>query len=154
MAFVTRNAPRPVTGREVVDRWMESAFGSPWSSLWNQAGGTASSVHRFPVDIYESPESYVVLAAIPGVNPDEVQITALDGTLSIGVDVKPTIDEGFAALYREMSFGQYRRDVRLPGDFSFDQAEATYESGLLKLVLPKAEHVKPKSLHIKSTHSG
>lgn len=145
MAFVTRNAPIPVSGREAIDRLME------WSNLWSQANGTATSVHSFPVDIYENSEAYVVLAAIPGVNPDEVQITALEGTISIGVDVKPTMGEGFAAIYQEMAFGQYRRDVRLPGDFSLDHAEATYVNGLLKLVLPKAEHLKPKSLRIKTT---
>jgi len=152
MAFVTRNLPTPVVGREAIDRLMESTFGYPWSTLWNQGSGTATSVHSFPVDIYENTDSYVVLAAIPGVNPDEVQITALEGTLSIETEVKPTIGEGFNPLYREMSFGQFRRDVRLPGDFAIDRAEATYEAGLLKLVLPKAEHMKPKSLRIKATH--
>ena len=151
MAFVTRNLPNPVTGREAFDRLMESTFGYPWSNLWNQGNGTATSVHSFPVDIYENTDSYVVLAAIPGVNPDEVQITALEGTLSIEVEVKPTIGEGFNPLYREMSFGQYRRDVRLPGDFAIDRAEATYEGGLLKLSLPKAEHMKPKSLRVKAS---
>jgi HSP20 family protein len=48
-------------------------------------------------------------------------------------------------------FGQFRRDVRLPGDFTLDKAEATYEAGLLKLSLPKAEHLKPKSLRVTVT---
>ena len=152
MAFVTRNLPSPVVGREALDRLMESTFGYPWSSFWNQGSGTATSVHSFPVDIYENSDSYVVLAAIPGVNPDEVQITALEGTLSIGVEVKPTISDGFKPIYQEMAFGQFRRDVRLPGDFAIDRAEATYEGGQLKLVLPKAEHMKPKSLRVKTTH--
>lgn len=153
MAFVIRNPQtQPVTGRDVVERLMDATLGNPWwPSFWSASGNAANSSQTFPVDIYESSESYVVLAALPGVNADEVQITALNGTLTITAEIKPTLGEGYAPLYREMTFGQFRRDVRLPGDFALDKAEATYEAGLLKLSLPKAEHLKPKSLRIKVT---
>ncbi|HLZ10015.1 MAG TPA: Hsp20/alpha crystallin family protein [Chloroflexota bacterium] len=152
MTFVTRpNLPTPLTGREAIDRWMESNFGYPWSSLWNQGSGTATPVHSFAVDIYENTDSYVVLATLPGVNPDDVEITALKGTLTIAAELKPSIGDGNTPIYREMSFGQFRREVRLPGDFDLERAEATYNGGLLTLTLPKAEHLKPKSLKIKTT---
>jgi HSP20 family protein len=153
MTFVTRpNLPTPLTGREAIDRWMEANFGYPWSSLWNQGSGTATTVHSFAVDIYENPDSYVVLATLPGVNPDEVQITALNGTLTIAAELKPSIGEDHTPIYREMAFGQYRREVRLPGDFDLDRAEALYQGGMLKLTLPKAEHMKPKSLRVKTSN--
>jgi HSP20 family protein len=154
MAYITRQAqPRSLaTNRDVLDRWMESAFGTPWwSGFWANENQPAGNSHGFPVDIYENGDSYVVMAALPGVNPDEVQVTALSGTLTIAAEVKPSIGEGFAPLYREMAYGQFRRDVRLPGDFALDQAEATYNGGMLRLNLPKAEHLKPKSLRVKVT---
>jgi HSP20 family protein len=154
MAFVNRNSqPSPLTGREAIERLMESSLGYPWSN-WNQGSATATNVHSFAVDIYENAESYIVLATLPGANPDDVQVTALNGTLSIVAELKPTVEEGFSALYREIPFGQYRREVRLPGDFALDRADATYDGGLLKLSLPKAEHMKPKSLKIKASGNG
>ncbi len=150
MAYVQRGPlGQGTTTRDVVDRWMESTFGPWWNNFWNEGARPATSAYSFPVDIYESPEHYLVLAALPGINPDDVQITALNGTLTIACEVKPQVSEGYTALYREMAHGPFRRDVRLPGDFALDAAEATYESGMLKLVLPKAEHLKLKSLRVK-----
>jgi HSP20 family protein len=150
MAYVMKSpSNQSVTARDLFDRWFESAINTPWlSNAWGNSGQTASSAYGFPVDIYKGPDSYVVVAALPGVNPDQVQVTALNGMLTIAAEVKPGVPEGSRPLYREMTFGQFRRDVRLPGDFAIDKADATYEGGMLKLTLPKAEHLKPKTLRI------
>lgn len=148
MAYNVRNpqAQSPLP-RDLIDRWMESAL-SPWgATLWTNPAG---SVNTFPVDIYDTPESYVVLAVIPGVNPDDVQVTSLNGVLTIGYENKPSVAEGARPLYREITYGQFRRDIRLPGDFALDQSEAVYDGGVLKLTLPKAEHIRPKSLRVKA----
>jgi HSP20 family protein len=142
-----RNPQTPgQAARDVMDRWIEAAMGNGW---WPNGYGPnpATAAHSFPVDIYEGPDGYTLYASLPGANPEEVQITALNGTLSITCEVKPP--QPGQPVYREMSYGQFRRDVRLPGDFSIDQAEATFSGGLLKLTLPKAEHLKPKSLRVK-----
>src|SRR5579859_4075995 len=85
MPYVARTTPNRsmTTNRDAIERWMESTFNNPWwSSFWNNGDQAASGAITFPVDIYENPDSYVVLAAIPGVNPDDVQITALNGMLT------------------------------------------------------------------------
>jgi HSP20 family protein len=147
---VTIRAPQApsMTLREAMNRFMDEAFSNPWRSfLWNDTA--ASGVYGFPVDIYENAEAYVVTAALPGVNPEAVDITALNGTLTISCEIKPMVSGDYQPLYREMAFGQFRRDIRLPGEFSYEQAEAVYQAGILTLTLPKAEHLKPKSLKVK-----
>lgn len=151
MAVTVRNPQnRALTLREAMNRWLDEAFSYPWRPLlWSWNEPIASGVYSFPVDIYENAENYVVTALLPGVDPEAVQITALNGTLSIACEVKPPVGEGYEPIYRETSYGQYRRDIRLPGEFAYDQAEAVFKNGLLMLTLPKAEHLKPKSLKVK-----
>lgn len=149
MAVTIRNPQSsPMTLRDFMSRWMDEAFSNPWrTALWSDE--VASGAYSFPVDIYQDAERYVVTAALPGVDPTHVEITALNGTIVIACEVKPQAGEGYQALYREIAFGQFRREIRLPGEFAYDQAEAEFRNGILTLTLPKAEHLKPKSLKIK-----
>lgn len=149
MAVTMRTAPnQALTLRDAMNRWMEEAFSYPWRSGL-MADHAASGAYSFPVDIYESAENYVVTAALPGVDPESVEITALNGTLTISCEIKPRAVEGLEPLYREMAFGQFRRDIRLPGEFAYDQSEAVFQNGILTLTLPKAEHLKPRTLKVK-----
>ncbi|HUX88758.1 MAG TPA: Hsp20/alpha crystallin family protein [Chloroflexota bacterium] len=131
---------------------METAFNSPWwSPQWTEAN--TAGVLSFPVNVYQNADNYLVTATLPGIDPDNVQVSALNGTLTISGEIKPSGIDGYEPLYRESVYGQFRRDIRLPGDFTVESAEATYESGVLRLTLPKAEHLKPRSLRVKVAKS-
>ncbi len=149
MAVTARTLQNPpATLRDAMNRWIDEAFSFPWRTMaWDD--DAASGAFRFPVDIYETPETYVVIAALPGVNPEEVEITALNGSLTIACEIKPWAPEEARPLYREMAFGKFRRDIRLPGEFAYDRAEAVFQNGALTLTLPKAEHLKPRTLKVK-----
>ncbi|HLH72098.1 MAG TPA: Hsp20/alpha crystallin family protein [Chloroflexota bacterium] len=149
MAIAVRHGQnQPATLREAMDRFMESTFNGPWwAPFWAETNATGAL--NFPVNVYQNADSYLVTAALPGINPDQVQITALNGTLTISGETGAPGIEGYEPIYTESQFGQFRRDIRLPGDFAVENAEAVYENGMLRLTLPKAEHLKPKSLRVK-----
>ena len=149
MAVTIRSLPgSPTTLRDAMNRWIDEAFSYPGrATIWND--DAASAGYRFPVDIYENADGYVITAALPGANPNEVEITTLDRAVTIAVEIKSPAAEGSQPLYREMTFGKFRRDIRLPGEVAYDRAEAEFQNGVLTLTLPKAEHLKPRTLKVK-----
>ncbi len=129
--------------REAMSRLFEESFVGPRFEFF--IGRT------FPLDIYETEDklSYVIEAALPGYKPEEVQITAEGDTLTIRV-MKKGEEKVEKATYvrRERYEGEMVRTVTLPG-IEAAKVEATYEHGILKLTVPKAEAVKPKQIPIK-----
>ncbi|HIC93666.1 MAG TPA: Hsp20/alpha crystallin family protein [Anaerolineae bacterium] len=130
--------------REAMDRLFEESFVRPWSlwpSLWE---GTV------PVDMYETEDSVVVTAAVPGVKPEDIDITVTGDTLTIKGEVKAEREEEKANyICRERRYGAFSRSVSLPAGLETDKAEATFENGILRLTIPKAEHAKPKTIKVK-----
>ena len=99
----------------------------------------------------ETEDDVVVQAAIPGVKPDEINISVSGDTLTIRGEVKED-DELEENNYhiREMRQGSFTRSVLLPSKVIADKAKAEFENGILKLTLPKAEEVKPKTISVKA----
>ena len=130
--------------REAMDRLFEESFVRPWSlwpSLWE---GTV------PVDMYETEDSVVVTAAVPGVKPEDIDITVTGDTLTIKGEVKAEKElEKANYICRERRYGTFSRSVSLPAGLETDKAEATFENGILRLTIPKAEHAKPKTIKVK-----
>ncbi|MGB8344067.1 MAG: Hsp20/alpha crystallin family protein [Ktedonobacteraceae bacterium] len=131
--------------REAMNRMFEESFISPRFELF--AFGRA-----FPVDVYETEDhlSYVVEASLPGMKPEEVQITALGDTLTIKAMKKEEKKvEKEAYVHHERYEGEMTRTIVLPGTINPEAVEATYEHGILTLRVPKAEEVKPKQISVK-----
>ena len=104
-----------------------------------------------PIDMYHTDKEVVVKAILPGVNPEEVDVSITDDTLTIKGETRAEekIDrEGY--LYREHRYGAFYRSVALPSGLKTDKAEASFENGILTLTIPKAEIAKPKRLKIKT----
>ncbi|MDY6912220.1 MAG: Hsp20/alpha crystallin family protein [Chloroflexota bacterium] len=110
-----------------------------------------SEVSGMPLDIYQTPDEVVVKATIPGVQPEDVEITLNGDVLTIKSASK--VDEEIKEteyLYRERRYGIYTRTVNLPADLQTDKAEALFENGVLTLRIPKAEEVKPRQIKVKT----
>lgn len=151
MANITRWDPvgEMVSLRQAMDRLLEDSFVNPtnWRSMNSEQLNPA-------VDVHETPDELVVTASLPGVKPDDVDITITGQTLSIRGEFKE--DEKVQReqyLYRERRFGSFSRQIQLPTRVEGDGAEATFENGLLRLTIPKAEEVKPRQIQIKATPS-
>ena len=101
------------------------------------------------VDIYETEESLVVEAELPGVDPKDIDVSVDEGVLSLKGErklEKVVKEENYHRV--ERAYGLFQRTVRLPSDVDADAIKANYDSGVLKVSVPKVEPRKPKSVPI------
>lgn len=120
--------------------------------LTEQTGEWEGTVDwRLPLDIVENENEFVVKASLPGINPDDLEITYNEDTLSIKGETKTEEEkEGDRYHVRERRYGSFRRSITLPRGIQADNINANYEAGVLTLHLPKAEEVKPKRIAVRS----
>ena len=103
-----------------------------------------------PADIYETRDHIVVLAEMPGVAPDGVDITLERRVLTIRGRSAANHHAGYQRVYNEYADGDYGRVFTLSENIDRDHIEATLKHGVLHLVLPKAETAKPRKIELKS----
>ncbi len=130
--------------REAMDRLFEESIVWPRSLL-------APAAQTFAVDIYETKDDVVVKASLPGVKPEDVEVSVVGDTLTIKGEVKEEKDikeENY--IRKERRYGSFCRSFTLPVSVNADKATAEFENGVLTLTLPKAEEVKPKTIAIKA----
>ena len=140
-----------VSMRDAMDRVFEESRVRPYRS---RTGNGSPAMARLPIDLYETEEELVLKARIPGVNPEDVDITINDGELVIKADLRSdaALDEAkdWQWYRHELLHGQIGRRLNLPTEINADDIEATFRNGELTLVLPKAEEVKPRSIEVKA----
>jgi HSP20 family protein len=143
MANITRYNPfnEVVSLREAMDRLFEDSF-IPRAGVGSR--GLASN-------LYETADSFVLQIPMPGVNPDQVEITAQQDTLSIKWETSVNVPENATTHWSGFASGQYQQSFTLPAAINSEKAAASYENGILVLTLPKAEHVKARTVKITTT---
>jgi HSP20 family protein len=147
MTIVRRPSPfgELLSLRRAMDRLFDEDFYRAASS----DGSRPEPQLLLPLDVTTTKDALVVEAALPGVSPDAVSITVENGTLTItGETVAEHTEEGTSHLVREIRRGQFSRSVTLPNGLEPDKADATFEHGVLRLRIPKAEQVKPRQIRI------
>lgn len=101
-------------------------------------------------NLYETPESFVLQIPMPGVNPDDVEITVQQETLTISWQTSTTVPENARTLWAGFTSGKYQQSFTLPAATNTEKAVASYENGVLTLTLPKAEYAKARTVKITS----
>ena len=102
-----------------------------------------------PVDIFETGDSLVLKAELPGINPDDVEIRVEDNTLYLKGERKFEKEVKEENLHRvERSYGTFTRSFALPNTINADKVKAEYENGVLTLTMPKREEAKPRTIKI------
>ena len=150
-------ADEMVSLRDAMDRLLaDSVVSSPFRSLWTSAGnGNGTSRLGLPLDVYVTADEVMVIAAAPGLGPDDLEVTVNQGVVTLSghlPNVAQAEDAKDATWYlHELPHGQFRRTISLPVDVDVDQAEATFEHGVLRLRLPKAAQAKPRQIPIRSS---
>jgi HSP20 family protein len=133
--------------RTTMDRLFDEGFSRPWRLM--PAIGEYEAT--FPVEVSETDEALEVKAALPGVNPDEVEITVANDVLTIKAEHKERTEDKKRDYYRrEIRYGAFHRSLSLPVTVDADKAEARFENGVLYLSLPKAESIRPKQIKVGS----
>jgi HSP20 family protein len=133
-----------VSLREAMDRLFEDSF-TP--TRRQQNGNAAERTMRLPLDAYVTSEEIVILANVPGVKPEDVEITIEGDTLTIrGERQRPL--ENVDYVMQERPYGKFQRTLNINIPVDANRAEARYDNGLLTLIIPKAEAAKPKVIQV------
>jgi HSP20 family protein len=132
--------------REAMDRLFEESFIRPRAGWLAPLGAEA-----LVVDMYETDQDVVVKSSVPGIKPEDIDITITGDTLTIKGETK-TEEKVEKANYirQERRYGAFSRSLTLPTTIVAEKAKAEFENGVLTLTLPKAEEVKPKTIKVKT----
>jgi HSP20 family protein len=132
-----------VSLRDAMNSLLQDSFVRPGNAQAPAGAGT------LPVDVAENDNEFVVKASLPGVKPDDVQITIQGDALIIRGESKSTEErKGERWHVRERRHGAFQRSLSLGTPVDADKVQADYEHGVLTLTLPKAEASKPRQIKI------
>lgn len=152
MANLTRWNPmrEMMSLRDEMDRLIEQTFSGgslgPWQSSTNW---------DLALDVAENDDAFIVTASVPGMKPDDLDITITDNVLTIKGEYKAdeTIEKEQYHI-RERRYGSFGRSITLPVTVNADAVDANYENGVLTLTVPKAEEVKPRRITVQVHSNG
>lgn len=142
MTIIRRTTPRrDMTFGDVFDRFFGDV-GYRWGSF---------AESRLPLDISSSEDAITIEAALPGIRPEDVEITVHQDTLTIGVKEQAEREEREGErVYREVRRSTGSRALTLPSGLDLDRASASFDNGMLRLEIPRAEQAKPRQIPVKS----
>lgn len=145
MTTITRYDPTRefLTLREAMNRLFEDSF------VGSAARSNGETELRLPIEAYETDHALVVRAPVPGLKPEQVEITLEGDTLTIRGEY-PRPPENVNYLFAERRWGRFSRTLQLNLPVEADKVEAEFENGLLTLTLPKAEAIRPKVIPVKA----
>ncbi len=134
-----------VSLREAMDSLFENALITPFSG-----GQQGTQAGYLPLDVTENEDNFVVKASLPGVNPEDIEVTVNGDVLTIKGEMKQEQENQNERYHlRERRWGSFARSVSLPTPIKADAIQADYQNGVLALTLPKAEEAKPKRITIR-----
>lgn len=134
-----------VSLREAMDRLFEEGFVRPTRGWLSSELGL-----RVPMDMYETDDSVVVSAALPGLKSEDVDISITGNTLTLKGEFRSEEEsERGSVHFRERRYGKFQRSVTLPTSVDTDAAEAEFKDGVLRVTLPETEEAKPKQIPVK-----
>jgi HSP20 family protein len=130
--------------RQMMDRLFEDAFVMPREGQMSAAEGTA-------LDVYEEGNNLVVEAHLPGMKPEEVDVTVEGGMLTIRGETKSEQErKDRNYLIREHRQGSFARSVRLPDNIDPDKVQANFDNGVLRIEFPRPEQTRAKRIQLTS----
>ena len=143
---INRWEPTPgLALRDAINQLFEESFVRPFSR-----NGSGNGYQYLPVDIYETDESFVVKAFVPGVTADKLDITTQQNTVTIRAEQPTEAQENVRYYLRERPSGTWLRSFELPTAIDTQHIDARLEQGVLVLTLPKAPEAKPHKVSIKT----
>lgn len=143
MPTTVRWSPRRelVSLREAMDRLFEESLAQ------RHVRGTGDA--RLPIDVYTTPSEIIVKAPVPGVPPENVEVTLEGDTLTIRAEL-PIPLENIEYIFQECPCGRFSRVLTLNVSIDTDNIEATFDNGLLTLTLPKAVPAKLRTIKVQT----
>jgi len=112
----------------------------------------SSSPRLMPMDLYRDADRYVLNADLPGIDPQSVDVDVDGQLLSIRAERAPRTDGEVRWIARERSSGTYLRRFTLGQAIDTDHISASYDNGVLSVVLPVSEKAKPRKVQVQTAH--
>ena len=132
---------------DLLDRVMDDSAAGRTNGGWYE--GLA------PIDVYQTDDEVVIEAVMPGVKPDDIEISVTGDTLTLRGEVREEKEvEGERDYHvRERRYRRFARSMTLPSTVDSSKAVAEVDNGILTLRIPKAEAAKPKQITVKAKKS-
>lgn len=135
-----------------LERRMGRTLNEPLGGFEWQVGDVATVAWTPVVDIFEEPEFVRIVAEVPGVKPEDVKILVEANVLTIQGTKEQVAEQKAEKVHRyERTYGAFERSFTLPATVDAEHIKATYNMGVLTLVLPKVEKAKPRQIKIEIT---
>ena len=133
-------------------RQMQDNMDRMWRRFgsFNHEDGSGMEAWAAPLDVVADGDDFVVRASLPGVSPENIQVSIEDNVLTIRGETASQFEntEG-NYLMRERRSGSFHRSLRLPDTVDQDKADPRFEHGVLTITLPKAEAKRAKQFDVK-----
>jgi HSP20 family protein len=127
---------------DAMDRMLEEAWTRPMPA------GIEREI-RLPLDVYTTPSEIIIVANVPGLKPDDVEITLEGDTLAIKGEFKAPM-ENVDYIFQERTYGKFGRTLTINVPVDVNKVEASFDSGVLTITLPKAEAARPKTIKVEA----
>jgi HSP20 family protein len=144
MANLTRWDPfnDMLTLREAMNQLFEDSFVAP-GKFPHERGFTPA------LDLSESADGYLVEVAVPGIKPEDLQVTLENNVLTIKGESRQEAEDKQRNYHRvERHYGSFQRTIALPSTVKSDSIQASLDNGILRLDIPKSEEVKPRRISV------
>ena len=144
MTAIRRVRPRNdlMSFSRAVDRFFDDATFRPLA--W---GGPVEA--RLPLDVTSDEDAVTIEAALPGIDPNDVEITVHQDNLTIAVKEQASREQKEGErVYRELRRSSGSRTLTLPSGMDTEHATASFENGMLRLSIPRAEAAKPRQIPV------
>jgi HSP20 family protein len=103
------------------------------------------------LNVWNSDQGLTITAEVPGVSPDDIEISVVGDSLTLSGMRKPEeLNEGARYHRQERGYGKFSRVLRLPFAVSVEQIEANFKNGVLSIHMPRAEEDRPRKIAVKS----
>lgn len=135
--------------REAMNQLLEESYIRPGTT---GAAGVRGGAQALALDVNEGADAYTVKASLPGMRPEDIQVTVMGDTLTIRAETSGEQErntDGY--LLKERHSGVVQRSVTLPGPIESDGVEAGYEHGVLTLTLPKSRASMPRRIQVQAS---
>lgn len=146
--MIRRTPWDPVTDLVTMQQAMDRLYDEAWAGRdaeWRQGQRMAT----LPLDVYSTANELIIKASVPGVEPEDVEITIEGDRLTIKGETNAPL-ENVEYHVQERRSGPFGRTLTLNVPVEADSAEATFRNGELTLVIPKAAEVRPRVIKVKS----
>lgn len=105
--------------------------------------------HTLALDVLESNNRLVISAAVPGIRPEDVQVSVENNVLTITGEFRSQVEDRDAKVYRqENRYGSFTRSLKLPANLDLDQIDAEFNFGMLNITIPRVETKREVAIRV------